>query len=132
MGLQCAPGSAAWSGSCQWRDDASMLIRHETTPGYANLVRHRQRRRRISGRVASGLVALGILGAIGIAAIAAPGIPTTFALGIGLVLYVLASFGLEEPPNAASRSPRTPGVGVAGPRQVDEVDWQRLDESISA
>jgi hypothetical protein len=129
MGLQRATGSRACHGSCDSRDDAGMLLRHETTPGYARLVRRRQQRRRISGRVASGLVAVGILAAFAVAAIAQPGIPTTFALGIGLVLYVLASFGLEEPPHGSKRSSHQVGAAPVR-RPVDDVDWKRLDESI--
>ena len=108
-----------------------MLLRHETTPGYARLVRRRQRHQRLTGRLASAIVAVVLLAAIAAAAIAQPGLPTTFALGIGLVLYVLASFGLEEPPPPSHRLGGPRGVSPVHHRRADDVDWERLDESIT-
>ena len=81
--------------------------------------------------MASSIVAIGLIGTVAAAAIAQPGVPTTFALGIGLVLYVLASFGLEEPPRVSKRSERHRPVTPEGSRRVDGVDWARLDDDVA-
>ena len=111
-----------------------MLIRHETTPGYAQLVRRRRGRRRLTERIASGIVVVGLLGAFAAAMLLQPGLPTTFALGAGLVLYALASFGLEEPPRKAQRAPRpmTRRPVPAHRRPIDdEIDWEALEEPVA-
>ena len=110
-------------------DDAGMLVRHETTPGYANLVRHQRHRRRWADRLGSTLVGLGLLGAFALVAATQPGVPTIVVLGIGLVLYALASFGLEEPPRKA-RSAARRHASTTGPHGEGEpdFDWSRLEE----
>jgi hypothetical protein len=111
-----------------------MLLRHETTPGYAQLHRRQSRRRRASGQIATGLLAIVLIAAFVVAVVARPGAATMFALGIALVLYALASFGLEEPPPKSARSRRrTIDTATArSGRDVDEIDWEALEEPASS
>ena len=83
-----------------------MLLQRETTPGYANLHRRQQRRRKVTMRAAFGVIGVLVLLAIVVVALTRPDPTTLLGLGGALLLYVMASFAFERPPERPAPRPR--------------------------